>query len=196
MGIATDIILLVVAAFFLGLVAQRLGQPLILGYIIAGIFLGPFTGGITISSVHDIEMLAEIGVALLLFALGLEFSLKDLKPVRMVALIGTPIQMLLTIGLGLAIGSLWGWEWKVSIWFGALVALSSTMVILKTLMNQGWLGTLSSRVMIGMLIVQDLAVVPLMIILPQRHLFDEADIDTAVDTIIDQVENFIVIMIF
>ncbi len=167
MGIATDIILLVVAAFACGLVLQRLGQPVILGYIAAGIILGPHTGGVTVSNIHEIERLAEIGVALLLFALGLEFSLKDLKPVKKVALIGTPIQIILTIGLGLGIGSLMGWDWKHSLWLGALISLSSTMVILKTLMNQGWLGTLSSKVMIGMLIVQDLAVVPLMIILPQ-----------------------------
>ena len=114
-------------------------------------------------------MLAEIGIALLLFALGLEFSLKDLKPVRKVALIGTPIQIILTIGLGSAIGHLMGWDWKSSLWLGALISLSSTMVILKTLMNQGWLGTLSSKVMIGMLIAQDLAVVPMMIILPQLN---------------------------
>ena len=100
MGIATDIILLVVVAFACGLLLQRLGQPLIIGYIAAGVILGPHTGGVTVSDVHTIERLAEIGVALLLFALGLEFSLKDLKPVRRIALIGTPIQMLLTIGLG------------------------------------------------------------------------------------------------
>ena len=169
MGIATDIILLVVAAFFSGLLMQRLGQPLILGYILAGVILGPHTGGLTVSKIHDIELLAEIGVALLLFALGLEFSLKDLKPVKKVALIGTPIQITLTIGLGLGIGQLLGWDWKQSLWFGALISLSSTMVILKTLMSQGWLGTLSSKVMIGMLIVQDLAVVPMMIILPQMN---------------------------
>lgn len=167
MGIATDIILLVVAAFGCGLVMQRLGQPLILGYIAAGIVLGPHTGGLTVSNLHDIELLAEIGVALLLFALGLEFSLKDLQPVKRIALIGTPLQMGLTIGLGYPIGSVMGWAWKDSLWLGALISLSSTMVILKTLMSQGWLGTLSSKVMIGMLIVQDLAIVPLMIILPQ-----------------------------
>jgi CPA2 family monovalent cation:H+ antiporter-2 len=167
MGIATDIIILVLTAFFCGLIMQRLKQPLILGYVLAGILLGPYTGGITISEVHDIELLAEIGVALLLFALGLEFSLKDLKPVKHIALFGTPLQMLLTIGFGTAIGRFFGWEWSTSVWFGALISLSSTMVILKTLMNQGWLGTLSSKVMIGMLIIQDLAVVPLMIILPQ-----------------------------
>ena len=84
MGIATDIILLVVAAFFCGMLLQRLGQPIILGYIAAGIVLGPHTGGITVSNIHEIELLAEIGVALLLFALGLEFSLRDLKPVKMI----------------------------------------------------------------------------------------------------------------
>ena len=169
MGIATDIILLIVVAFGCGLLLQRLGQPLILGYIAAGIILGPHTGGITVSNTHDIERLAEIGVALLLFALGLEFSIKDLKPVKAVALVGTPIQIILTIGLGLGLGRLTGWGWRDSLWLGACISLSSTMVILKTLMNQGWLGTLSSKVMIGMLIVQDLAVVPLMIILPQLN---------------------------
>jgi len=167
MGIAADIAIIVVAALIGGLIAQRLRQPLILGYILAGVLVGPYTGGITVTEIHDIELLAEIGVALLLFALGIEFSLKELQPVRRIALIGTPIQMILTIALGLGIGRLFGWHWIPSLWFGALIALSSTMVILKTLMSQGQMGTLSSRVMIGMLIVQDLAVVPLLIVLPQ-----------------------------
>ena len=169
MGIATDLILLVVTAFFSGLLMQRLGQPLILGYILTGIAFGPYTGGFALTSVHEIELLAEIGVALLLFALGLEFSLKDLKPVRKIALIGTPIQIVLTIGMGYGIGQLMGWDAKSSLWLGALVSLSSTMVLLKTLMNQGWLGTLSSKVMVGMLIVQDLAVVPLIVLLPMLN---------------------------
>ena len=74
----------------------------------AGVILGPHTGGLTVSDIHEIELLAEIGIALLLFALGLEFSLKDLKPVKMVALVGTPIQMALTVGLGFGIGHLMG----------------------------------------------------------------------------------------
>jgi monovalent cation:H+ antiporter-2, CPA2 family len=167
MGIATDIVIIVIAALFGGLIAQRLKQPLILGYILAGVAVGPFTAGVSVTKLHEIELLAEIGVALLLFGLGLEFSLRELRPVRRIALIGTPIQMLLTIAYGFGIGHLLGWEPIPSIWLGAFFSLSSTMVILKTLMNQGWLGTLSSRVMIGMLIVQDLAIVPLMIILPQ-----------------------------
>jgi CPA2 family monovalent cation:H+ antiporter-2 len=169
MGITADIIMLIVAAFFCGLLMKRLGQPLILGYILAGVLLGPYTGGLTVSNIHEVELLAEIGIALLLFGLGLEFSLKDLKPVRLVAVVGTPLQLLLTIGLGFGIGRMMGWDWHASLWLGALVSLSSTMVLLKTLMNQGWMGTLSSRVMIGMLIVQDLAVIPMMIILPQLN---------------------------
>jgi len=167
MGIAADIIIIVLASLVGGLVAKHFRQPLILGYILAGIVIGPHTGGITVSNVHDIEKLAQIGVALLLFALGMEYSLKELKPVRRIALVGTPFQILLTIGFGFAIGSWQGWDWQSSLWFGTLISLSSTMVVLKTLMSQGWMGTLSSRVMIGMLIVQDLAVVPMMIILPQ-----------------------------
>jgi monovalent cation:H+ antiporter-2, CPA2 family len=169
MGIAADIVIIVVAALIGGTLAHALKQPMILGYIVAGVFVGPYTGGVTVSEVRNIELLAEIGVALLLFALGLEFSLTKLKPVRAIALAGTPIQILLTILYGYGIGLLLGWEWLPSVWLGALAALSSTMIILKTLMNQGLLGTLSSRVMIGMLIVQDLAVVPLMIILPQLN---------------------------
>lgn len=169
MGIAADIIILIVTAFFCGMAMQRIGQPLILGYIIAGILLGPNTGFITISNTHEIELLAEIGIALLLFALGLEFSLKDLKPVKMIALIGTPIQIILTILLGTGIALLMDYDLKQALWLGSIISLSSTMVLLKTLMNQGWLGTLSSKVMIGMLIIQDLAVVPMMIILPQLN---------------------------
>ncbi|MDP6332394.1 MAG: cation:proton antiporter [SAR324 cluster bacterium] len=169
MGIATDLILLVVSAFFSGLVMQRLGQPLILGYILTGIAFSPYTGGFALTSVHEIELLAEIGVALLLFALGLEFSLKDLKPVKKIALIGAPVQILLTILMGYGIGQYMGWDVKTSLWFGALISLSSTMVLLKTLMNQGWLGTLSSKVMVGILIVQDLAVVPLIVLLPMMN---------------------------
>ncbi len=167
MGITADIAIIIVAALMGGLIAQLLKQPLILGYILAGVAVGPYTGVITATGIHNIELLAEIGVALLLFALGLEFSFKELQPVRKVALIGTPIQMILTIAYGFAIGQLLGFEEIASLWIGALISLSSTMVILKSMMNRGLMGTLSSRVMIGMLIVQDLAVIPLMIMLPQ-----------------------------
>lgn len=167
MGVAADIVIIMVAALIGALIAQKIKQPLILGYIFAGIVVGPYTGGITVGDIHEIERLAEIGVALLLFALGLEFSLSELKPVRKIALLGTPVQILLTIVFGFFLGQYLGWSVAGSLWFGALISLSSTMVTLKTLMSRGLVGTLSSRVMIGMLIIQDLAVIPMVIILPQ-----------------------------
>lgn len=167
MGIAADIAIIVVAGLIGGLIAQQLRQPLIIGYILAGVAVGPFTGGISVAEIHDIELLAEIGVALLLFALGLEFSLKELQPVRRIALLGAPLQVLITMALGWGIGQLLGWDGQSSLWFGGMIALSSTMIVLKTMAGRGHMGTLSSRVMVGILIVQDLAVVPLMIILPQ-----------------------------
>jgi monovalent cation:H+ antiporter-2, CPA2 family len=166
-GIAGDIALILVAALLGGLVARRLGLPLILGYIVAGVAVGPNTGGPTVSSVHDIELLAEIGVALLLFTIGLHFSLDELAPVRRVALFGTAAQMALTIAFGYGLGRLLGFGWQEAAWFGALLSLSSTAVVLKSLSEQGVMGTLSSRVIIGMLVAQDLAVVPLIIVLPE-----------------------------
>lgn len=174
MGIAADIAIIVIAALIGGLVAQFLRQPLIIGFILAGVVVGPYTGIISVSEVHNIELLAEIGVALLLFALGLEFSLKELKPVRNIAIFGTPIQIILTMLYGMAIGYLLDLDWIYSIWLGALISISSTMVILKTLSSQGRMGTLSSRVMIGMLIIQDLAVIPMMIMLPELNNLGEA----------------------
>jgi CPA2 family monovalent cation:H+ antiporter-2 len=167
MELVADLTLVLAAALVGGLIAHRLGQPLIVGYIMAGVVVGPFTGGLTVRHVEDIEQLAELGVALLLFSLGLEVSFRELAPVRTVALAGGAIQVVLTIALGGALGAALGWTWRPALWFGSLVALSSTMVALKTLQAQGRLGTLSSRVMLGLLVVQDLAVVPLMIVLPE-----------------------------
>jgi CPA2 family monovalent cation:H+ antiporter-2 len=167
MALVADLTLVLFAALAGGFLAQRLGQPLIVGYVLAGVLVGPFTGGLTVVNVHDIEQLAEPGVALLLFSLGLELSFRELKPVRAVALGGATIQIALTITLGLALGLALGWAWRPALWFGALISLSSTMVALKTIQAQGRRGTLSSRVMFGILVVQDLAVVPLMIVLPE-----------------------------
>ncbi len=167
MGIAADIAIILVAALLGGFVAQRFHQPLILGYIIAGILVGPYTGGVTVTGIHDIELLAEIGVALLLFALGIEFNLNQLQRIRYIAFIGAPLQIVLTMLLGYGIGRLLGRPPYEALWLGALISLSSTMVILKTLAAQGLSGTLASRIIIGMAVIQDLAVVPMMIILPE-----------------------------
>ena len=167
MGIAGDIALILVAALLGGIVAQRLGLPLIIGYIAAGVLVGPNTFGPSVGDVHQIELLAEIGVALLLFTIGLHFSLRELAPVRRIAVLGTLVQMALTIAFGYGLGRLLlDLGWVESVWLGALISLSSTAVVLKTLGERGVLSTLSARVMVGMLIVQDLAIVPLLTVLP------------------------------
>jgi CPA2 family monovalent cation:H+ antiporter-2 len=169
MELVADVTLVLIAALAGGFLAQRVGQPLIVGYILAGVFVGPFTGGLTVRDVHEIEQLAELGVALLLFSLGLELSFRELAPVRAVALGGAAMQIVLTMALGFGLAFALGLSWQPGLWFGAVIALSSTMVALKTIQAQGRLGTLSSRVMLGILVVQDLAVVPLMIVLPELN---------------------------
>lgn len=168
MGIASDFVLIVVAGLLGGLFARAIRLPLLVGYVLAGVLVGPHTIGPTVAQVHDIELLAEIGVALLLFSLGLEISLRDLQPVRRIALIGGPIQIILTCAAGASAGRfVLGMPFQEAIWLGAMVSLSSTMVVLKILSADGVTSTLASRVMIGLLVIQDLAVIPMLIILPQ-----------------------------
>jgi CPA2 family monovalent cation:H+ antiporter-2 len=108
-------------------------------------------------------------VALLLFALGLEFNFQKLAKVKWIAFIGTPIQIGLSMLIGWWVALMLGWSNTAALWAGGIMALSSTMVILKTLAAQGELGSLASRIMISMLIIQDLAVVPMMLILPEMN---------------------------
>mgnify|MGYP000853349358 CR=1 FL=1 len=162
-----DLILVIVAGFCGGVVARMLRQPLVLGYLLAGVVIGPHVGVFAVDDPRNLERLAEIGVTLLLFTIGLELSIRELAAVRRVALIGTPIQIALTILVGRLLGSWLGLGWRESIWLGALIALSSTLVVLKTLQAQGRIGTLSSKVMLGMMMAQDLAFIPLMIVLPR-----------------------------
>ncbi len=175
MGIAGDFVLIVVAGLVGGLVARLFRLPLLVGYVVAGIMVGPHSGGPTVSQIDQIELLAEIGVALLLFSLGLELSLRELASVRRVALIGGPIQILLTWAGGTILSHLLvGSSYSESLWFGAMVSLSSTMVVLKILSNSGTTSSLASRVMIGLLIVQDLAVIPMLANLPRLSELDGA----------------------
>jgi CPA2 family monovalent cation:H+ antiporter-2 len=168
LGIASDFVLIILAGLLGGFLARLMRLPLLVGYVAAGVMVGPYTAGPTVTQIHDIELLAEIGVALLLFSLGLELSFRDLQPVRRIALIGGPIQIVVTAAaFGAAGHHLLELPVTEAIWFGAMVSLSSTVVVLKMLSAAGVTSTLASRVMIGLLVVQDLAVVPLLVILPQ-----------------------------
>lgn len=164
-GLATDLFIIIIAGLIGGVTARLLRQPLILGYILAGILVGPYTGGITVGSVDGIERLADLGVALLLFSLGLEFRFQSLRPIKKIAVYGSLIQVALTFGWGFLVGKIFGWQMTPSLWLAAAVVSSSTAVILKTLVSRGYQEALSGRIMLGMSIIQDLSVIPIMILL-------------------------------
>jgi CPA2 family monovalent cation:H+ antiporter-2 len=154
------------AAVVGGAVARALRQPLILGYVLGGILVGPFTPGPTITDVHEFEILAEIGVILLMYSIGLEFSFADLLRVKWVAILGGPLGILLSLALGLGVGSLLGWTWQQGIAVGGIISVASTMVLSRFLTERGELRSEQGQVMIGITLVEDLAVVVLTILLP------------------------------
>ncbi len=160
-----DLVLAIVAAFVGGLVAQRLGQPVIVGYLIAGVALGPFTPGPT-PSAESVGVIAEIGVAFLMFALGAEFSRAELRGMGRVALVGGSLQIAGTIAVGIAVGLALGLTPIQGVFVGALLALSSTVVAIKVLGSRGELQSLHGRGSVAILVAQDLAVVPMIVLLP------------------------------
>jgi len=154
------------AAVVGGAVARGLRQPLILGYVLGGILVGPFTPGPTVADVHHFEVLAEIGVILLMYSIGLEFSFRDLLGVKWVAIVGAPLGILLSIALGLGVGALLGWNWQCGVAVGAIISVASTMVLSRFLTERGQFRSEQGQVMIGITLVEDLAVVVLTILLP------------------------------
>ena len=168
-SIASDLILVVIAGLIGGLIARLIRQPLVMGYISAGIIVGPNVGILEVSNPQNIVQLAEIGAALLLFSLGLEFSAKDLKSIWKIALFGTGIQVILTfIGCAL-LATYFGWELLAALWLAGAVVSSSTALIMRTLDAKGVRKTLSGRIMLGISIMQDLLVIPILIILLQLN---------------------------
>ena len=150
-----------------GYIANRLRQPVLLGYLASGLIVGPF-GLQLLGDKAQIEHLAEIGVAFLLFALGVEFSLAELKRVKDIAIKGSLLQIGLTIGLVALLATLMGWVEGLTqgIFLGAILSLSSTAVVLKTLAERGEVNTLHGQVMLALLIAQDLALGLMLAILP------------------------------
>jgi CPA2 family monovalent cation:H+ antiporter-2 len=161
-----DLAYVFTAALLGGIVAQKLRQPLILGYVLGGIVIGPFTPGPTVSEVHGLELLAEIGVILLMYSIGMEFSIKDLLRVKWVSLVGGPLGILAVIALSSGAGWLMNWSLSQSISIGAVVSLASTMVLSHLLLNRGELHSEHGRAMIGITLVDDLVFVIMVVLLP------------------------------
>jgi len=161
-----DLAYVFLAAVIGGALAWATRQPLILGYVLGGILISPFTPGPAVSDVHTFEIIAEIGVILLMYSVGMEFSLGALLEVKWIALLGAPLGIALSIGLGMAAGSLLGWFLLQGAIVGMVISVASTMVLARLLADRGELQSQHGRVMIGLTLVEDLAVVLLTILIP------------------------------
>lgn len=152
-------------AFIGGVVARRLGLPVIVGYLVGGMAIGPFTPGF-VGDTETIGQLAEIGVIFLMFGVGLHFSFRDLWSVRDIAIPGALLQMTLSIGVGFLLSQVWGWTVTSGLVLGLAVSIASTVVLLRQLMDRGWLNTQPGRVAVGWLILEDIATVLILVFLP------------------------------
>jgi K+:H+ antiporter len=153
------------AAFVGGFAARRLGLPAIVGYLLAGMAIGPFTPGFE-GDRESIAQLAELGVVLLMFGVGLHFSLRELWEVRHAAIPGALLQMAIAGAGGFALGRLWGWSVATSVVLGLAVSIASTVVLLRGLMDGGLLSSRHGKVAVGWLVLEDLATVGALLLLP------------------------------
>jgi CPA2 family monovalent cation:H+ antiporter-2 len=167
-----DLALILIGAVVGGSLAWRAGQPLILGYVLGGLLLSPFTPGPAVRDAHRFELFAEIGVILLMFSIGIELSLRDLLRVRWIAMLGAPLGMVLSISLASGIGALLGWPAVQGLVIGMVVCVASTMVLARLLMDRGELHSRHGRVMIGIALVEDIAVVVLLVLIPTLGTLD------------------------
>ena len=153
------------AAFVFGFAAARVGLPPLVGYLVAGIIIGPHSPGF-VADVALAQQLSEIGVILLMFGVGIHFSPGDFLKVRRIALPGALLQMVFAASLGIGLARMWGWAWPAATVFGLSLSVASTVVVLRVLETRGMLDSLDGRLAIGWLVVEDLAVIVALVLLP------------------------------
>jgi len=152
-------------AFVFGLAATRVRLPPIVGYLLAGIVVGPFTPGF-VADAGLAQQLAEIGVILLMFGVGIHFSAGDLLAVRRIALPGAAVQITAATVLGALVARLWGWSWGSGIVFGLCLSVASTVVLLRALEDRRMIRSIDGRIAVGWLVVEDLVTVLVLVLLP------------------------------
>ncbi|KKL02927.1 Kef family K(+) transporter [Rheinheimera mesophila] len=152
-------------ALILGVIAARLKLPALVGYLLAGIIIGPATPGY-VADLHIASQLSEIGVMLLMFGVGLHFSVKDLMSVKNIAVPGAIVQMGLATLLGFFVAQSWGWSFGEALVFGLCLSCASTVVLLKALEAKGVLESRNGQIAVGWLVVEDLATVLVLVLLP------------------------------
>lgn len=152
-------------ALLLGVAATRLRLPALVGYLAAGALIGPHTPGF-VADTDLATQLAEVGVMLLMFGVGLHFSIDDLLSVRRVAIPGAVVQMVVATGLGAGLATAWGWSATAAVIFGLALSVASTVVLLRALESRGALETPNGKIAVGWLVVEDLAMVLVLVLLP------------------------------
>ncbi|MBV6394959.1 MAG: Glutathione-regulated potassium-efflux system protein KefB [Anaerolineales bacterium] len=160
-----NIVMALVVAFIGGVIARRLGLPTIVGYLFAGIVIGPFTPGF-VGDTPIIQQLAELGVIFLMFGVGLHFSFQDLWNVRDIAIPGALIQTALATLLGLGLSQLWGWTLMSGLVMGLSISVASTVVLLRGLMDNSLLNTSHGQAAVGWLVMEDILSVLILILMP------------------------------
>ncbi|MES2186375.1 MAG: YbaL family putative K(+) efflux transporter [Pseudomonadota bacterium] len=152
-------------ALIFGFIATKLRLPALVGYLVAGVLIGPFTPGF-VADAEIASQLAEIGVMLLMFGVGLHFSIDDLLAVRKIALPGALVQILVATLMGMGLAHFWGWSIGGALVFGLALSVASTVVLLRALETLGILDSFTGKVAIGWLVVEDLAMVLVLVLLP------------------------------
>jgi CPA2 family monovalent cation:H+ antiporter-2 len=180
-------------AFLFGALANRLRMSPIVGYLIAGVAVGPFTPGFVADQAIANE-LAEIGVILLMFGVGMHFSFRELLAVRAIALPGAIAQIGAATLMGALLGHWLGWSWEAGIIFGLALSVASTVVLLRALEERGLLTSERGRIAVGWLIVEDVAMVFALVLLPA--LAGAAAVSTAIGVTIAKVAGFVAVMYF
>jgi CPA2 family monovalent cation:H+ antiporter-2 len=188
-------------ALIFGFIAARLKLPALVGYLLAGVLIGPFTPGF-VADAAIASQLAEIGVMLLMFGVGLHFSLDDLLAVRKIAVPGAVVQMTVATALGMGLAHWWGWNLGGALVFGLSLSVASTVVLLRALESRGVLDSANGRIAVGWLVVEDLAMVLVLVLLPPLGGWlsgrGEADIDSLWKTLgltLLQVGGFVALML-
>ncbi|MDZ7632924.1 MAG: cation:proton antiporter [Bacteroidales bacterium] len=165
LGVLKDIVIIFALSTFVNFIFTRIKVPAIIGYLITGVIAGPHLLGL-ISSPENVEVMAEIGVILLMFTIGLEFSLNHLLNIRRIVFLGGFLQLLLTAGVTLLVAKVYQFGWTEAVFVGFLTALSSTAVVLKLLQERSELTTHYGKTIVGILIFQDIILIPLLLFTP------------------------------
>src|SRR4051794_16456761 len=163
--LVSTIVVGLVLAFAFGAIAHRLKASPIVGYLLAGVIIGPFTPGF-VADQNIANELSEIGIILLMFGVGLQFSLHELLSVRAIAVPGALVQIAVATALGVGLGKILGWSLGAGLLFGIALSVASTVVVLRTLQERRLLDTERGRIAVGWLIVEDLAMVLVLVFLP------------------------------